>query len=733
MLSIQGFFNVNVMRREISFRFILLILYSSISLGVQAQSYAVERLDFNSDRYDDYSPVIVEEGLVFCSNRKHDIMVVYSSPENKENSNIWLVELDYSAGAFNTRIFSKEILTSFHDGPVTFNTEGNVIYYSRNIEVDSKLRDVFDTQNQLGLFSASLRDGIWGDIRPFKYNSQEYSITTPALSPDGKRIYFASNMPGGFGGADLYYCERSDSDWLPPVNLGPNINSKGNESYPFVSESGILYFSSDGWPGLGKKDIFYTSEVDDKWIIPVHLDAHINSKDDDFGIITDKNGEEGYFSSNRKRNDDIYRFVTDIHSFYNCDSLQKNYYCYLFYDEGFMDIDTMPLSYEWSFGDGIKVKGIEAEHCFPGPGHYTVELNIIDNNTGNTFFTQSSSEVDITDAIQPFISSPDAVLRDQQVDFSGENTNLPQMEILEYYWDFGDGTKVKGREATHIYEKKGSYRVQLGVTGIPDSSGLMPKACVFKKVEVLKDNQEMAMYQAVQQGELEEMPETQDKDPSMINPFIALMEVEEREEVYRVEVLTSEQKVSTDTSLFDPLRGAYDINEVFIREDSLYSYTVGEATSVLGTYSVYNDVVNRGYENASVKSYVLADLAEEELLQLTSSLGEFSDAYFEFDDYRIGEASYPILDQVVDIMNRYPAIRLEIAAHTDNMGSFEYNMNLSQKRAQSMVDYLMGQGIEKRRLVGKGFGESRPIASNNNEEGRMVNRRVEFIILDETE
>lgn len=724
------------MRIKIPVLVLVPIILASISLGAQGQSYAVERAGFSSDRDNDYSPVLYEDGLVFCSTRKHDVMVVYTSPENKENSNIWFVGLNDSSGILNPGIFSKELLTNFHDGPVTFNTEGNVIFYSRNINVDSKLRDVFDEQNQLGLFSAQRKNGTWTDVQPFKYNSTDYSITTPALSPEGDRIYFASNMPGGFGGADLYYCERDDAGWLPPVNLGSNINSAGNESYPFVSESGILYFSSDGWPGLGKKDIFYTSEVSGKWIIPVHLDAHINSKDDDFGIITDKNGEEGYFSSSRKRNDDIYRFVTDIHSFYNCDTLQKNYYCYLFYDEGFMDIDTMPLSYEWSFSDGVKVKGIEAEHCFPGPGQYTVELNIIDNNTGNTFFTQSSYEVDITDAIQPFISSSDAILLDQQIDFSGEKSNLPQMEITEYYWDFGDGTKVKGREATHIYEKKGSYRVQLGVTGIPDSSGLMPKVCVFKQVEVLKDNQEMAMYQAVQQGELEKMPESQDEDPSMINPFIALKEVEEREEreeVYRVEVLTSEQKVSTDTSLFDPLRGAYDITEVFIRKDSLYSYTVGEAASVVETYSIYSDVVERGYENASVKSYVLADLAEEELLQLTSSLGEFSDAYFEFDDYRIGEASYPILDQVVEIMNRYPAIRLEIAAHTDNMGSFEYNMTLSQRRAQSMVDYLVSQSIEEKRLVGKGYGESRPIASNNNEEGRMVNRRVEFIILDEAQ
>ncbi len=700
---------------------------------MKAQSYEVKRAGFNSDRYLDYSPVFFQDGLVFSSNRKHDVMVVHASPDNQELTNIWYVGLNDSAGQLGPRIFSKELLTSYNDGPVTFNKEGNVIYYSRNIEVDSKLRDVFDPLNQIGIFSARLVDGVWVDIQPFQYNSNEYSLLTPALSPDGRRIFFASNMPGGFGGADLYYCDWSGTEWLPPVNLGPDINSTGNESYPFVSESDILYFSSDGWVGLGKKDIYYTSEIEGKWVFPVHLDAHINSKDDDFGIITDKNGKEGYFSSNRKRNDDIYSFVTDIHSFYNCDSLQKNYYCFLFYDEGFMDIDTMPLSYEWRFSDGVKVKGIEAEHCFPGPGRFTVELNIVDNNTGNTFFTQSSYEVEITDVEQPYISSSDASLIEEEIAFSGLESNLPDLDIVEFYWDFGDGSKAKGGEIMHTFEKKGSYRIQLGVTGVPDSTGLMPKECVFKQIEVLQDNQELAMFQAVRKGELEEMPEPADENPSAVSPLYSMKQAEEEEAVYRVEVLSSDSKVNIDTSLFDPLRGAYDITEVFVREDSLYSYTVGEAASVLESYAIYNEVVEKGYENASVKSYILADLAEEELLQLTTSLGEFADAYFEFDDYNIGEASYPILDRVVDIMLKYPAIRLEIAAHTDNMGSFEYNMDLSQKRSQSMVDYLVNHGIDASRLKGKGYGESRPIATNNTEEGRMTNRRVEFIILDETE
>jgi outer membrane protein OmpA-like peptidoglycan-associated protein len=711
---------------------ILLILLAVSAAGAEGQTYAVSKAGFSAERYDDFSPVKHGKNLVFCSSRKHEVLVVYSTPESGDNVNMWSVSLNDTAGQYKAQIFSEELLSSFNDGPATFNAEGTLIYYSRNIEISSKLRDVFDSKNQLGLFQARLVDGVWTDISPFPYNSTEYSNTTPALTPDGKRIYFASNMPGGFGGADLYYCDMVDGEWSSPVNLGSNVNSTGNESYPFVNEEGILYFSSDGWLGLGKKDIFYTLQEGDEWVIPVAMDAHVNSKADDFGIYTNREGTEGFFSSNRQKKDNIYSFVTDIPPFYTCDSILKNFYCYLFYDEGFMDIDTMPLSYEWSFSDGVKVTGMEAEHCFPGAGQFLVELNIIDNNTGNTFFTQASYEVEISDAVQPYISSADVSLKDKPLAFSAVKTNLPDMPITQYYWDFDDGINAKGMETEHTFERKGIYKVRMGVTGKPDSTGFIPKACVYKMVEVLEDNQELAMYQAVQKGDLDKLPQAADENPSTVSPLYSMKEAEEKDAVYRVEVLNSPERVNIDTSLFDPLRGAYDITEVFLREDSIYSYTVGEAASVMESYSVYSDVVGRGFENASVKSYILADLAEEELLQLTSTLGEFADAYFEFDDYKITEASYPIMDQVVTILNRYPAIRLEIAAHTDNMGSFEYNMTLSQKRTQSMIDYLVSQGIESSRLVGKGYGESRPIASNSTEEGRMMNRRVEFIILDET-
>ena len=704
---------------------IMLLLLAGHMQNAASQSTTVERASFSMQTIDDYSPVYFRDGLVFCSTRNTQVPGDRARPDQLENSNIWYVPLGdtMEPGAFF--ILAEELNTVFHDGPVTFSTDGLEIIYSRNLDVDSRHKDVFDTRNQLGLFTARWINGTWSDITSFPYNNKKYSNTTPALSADGERIYFASDMPGGYGGADLWYCERSEAGWLPPVNLGAAINSRGNESYPFVNGDGVLYFASDGWPGFGKKDIFLSYEVNEEWAAPVHLDAHINSRDDDFGLVTDRNGREGYFSSNREKQDDIYHFVSLFPPLYKCESLMENYYCYHFNDEGIMEVENLYLSYEWVFGDGSIEKGNEVEHCFPGAGKYTVELHIIDNNTGNTFFTQSSFEVDITDAKQPYINSPDAILKKTETVFDALRTNLPDMEVEEYYWDFGDGTRLSGVEVEHAFQKTGNYMVQLGVRGRPDSTGMEPRACVFKVVTVLQDNQELAMHQ---DGGMELSGQMQEAGVS--RTFYTLKEAQAQDAVFRVELLSSDSRISIDSSLFDPLRGEYDIKEVFLRKDSLYSYTVGEASTVLGTYEVYDDVVDRGFENARVKSYILADLAEEELLQLTSDLENFSDAYFEFDDYRIGEASYPILDQVVDIMNRYPSLGLEIAAHTDNMGSFEYNTTLSQRRAQSMVDYLVLQGIETSRLIGKGYGESRPITPNTTEEGKMLNRRVEFIIIE---
>jgi len=730
MFLVHDIFKIEKMRNEFILFLLVTCLINYSSWG-QTESYSVRLAPFSSNKYDEFSPVYYKDGIVFCSNRKNDVFITYSTPKKKELFNIYYIELGDSVSWENSGILSKNLMTNFNDGPVTFNKDGNVIYYSRNNKVKDKMRDVFDPKNKLGIYSAEMTNGIWTNIKPFKYNNPGYSLTTPGLAPDGKRLYFASDMPGGFGGADLYYCEWNNNDWDEPVNLGQKINTTGNEAYPFASKSGELYFSSDGQKGLGKKDIFFSRQVEGEWITPIHLDPPINSKEDDFGLVTDINLEEGYFSSHRKKTDDIFNFKTEIHQFNNCDSLQENHYCFLFYDEGFPDVDTLPLRYEWDFGDGEKVVGLEAEHCFPGPGKYSVQLNIVDNNTGNTFFTQSSYEFELEDIEQPFINSTDAGIVGNKIKYDGLKTNLPDFEIADYIWNFGDGFKATGPVVDHTYRKEGEYIVQLGLLGEKDSLGVIPKTCVYKKINILEDYQALAMHTAREKGEIKEIPEVEESEQSELNTLYSLGEEKEGDEVFRVQILASDSQVSSDSSFFDPLRNTYEINENYIYSDSIYSYTVGEESHFLATYPIYNDVVSRGFSDARVKSYILADLTEEELKEINKEFEEFADAYFEFDNYKISSASYTILDKIVQIMNENPSLKLEIAAHTDNIGSFEYNMNLSQRRAQSIVNYLVVKEINPERLKGKGYGESRPVASNNTEEGRKMNRRIEFIIINE--
>ena len=116
-----------------------------------------------------------------------------------------------------------------------------------------------------------------------------------------KYLFFASDKPGGYGGTDLYYSRMKDSRWEDPVNLGPVINTKGNESYPFLNSEGELFFSSDGHPGLGGKDIFFSLLTDSAWQQPVRLDPPVNSESDDFGLVTDNLMKSGYFSTNRDK------------------------------------------------------------------------------------------------------------------------------------------------------------------------------------------------------------------------------------------------------------------------------------------------------------------------------------------------------------------------------------------------------------------------------------------------
>ena len=214
--------------------------------------------------------------------------------------------------------FSKKINSKYHEGPSVFYDGGKKIIFTRSVppagsSLWSKIKG--EEVMRLKLFTAVQKGKDWGEIQALPFNSDAFSCGHPAISEDGRTLFFVSDMPGGFGGTDIYYVLFKEGRWGVPVNAGPKINTAGDELFPFLDREGHLYFSSDGLPGLGSLDLFVTriNPLTHAVVAPVrNLGAPLNSPYDDFGILTDSERTSGYFSSNRKRggnDDDIYRFT----------------------------------------------------------------------------------------------------------------------------------------------------------------------------------------------------------------------------------------------------------------------------------------------------------------------------------------------------------------------------------------------------------------------------------------
>ena len=462
---------------------LLLALFFHSESNAQTDSYIVMPAPFSSRICNEFSPVFYKGGIVFCSDERDNSLISYQNEENRLFK-IFFVTKRGSITWNHSKILAKEITSAFNDGPATFNEKGNIIYYARNNSIENSLRNISDTTNKLGIYSADLINGIWSEIKPFTFNNPRYSFCTPALTPSGERIYFSSDMPGGYGGMDLYYCDMHNNYWDKPVNLGPLINTPRNESFPFACNFGKLYFASDGLKGLGGKDLFYTQQINGEWISPVHLDSAINSAADDFGIVVDSTFENGYFSTNRLKTDDIFSFKSAPVEFATCDSMKENNYCFTFYDEKQQLLDTIRAIYQWTFGDGIIHAGKEVRHCFPGPGKYSVSLTIIDELTSDTIAKRVDYKAELENINQPYISSDNVGSDDKSMSFKGITTDLKGIKITDFFWDFGDGFEQGGQSISHTFKKRGEYGVKLGLLSEKDSLGVVGKRCVIKKIKI---------------------------------------------------------------------------------------------------------------------------------------------------------------------------------------------------------------------------------------------------------
>ncbi len=511
----------------------------------------------------DFSPSFYKEGIVFVSAEN---LNQFSISDKNYFTDLYFVSASKDFMFSEIKKFSN-INSRYNEGPVSFNKDQNVMIFTRNNSAKGKIKRGKDGSNKLKLYSAILSNDEWVEKEEFSYNNDSYSCGHPALTADGKTLYFASDMPGGFGETDIYISHLIDGKWSKPENIGSSVNTEGKEMFPFVLKDSVLFFASDGLGGLGCLDIYSAGIKDNKILDVKNIGYPVNTSSDDFGLIYDTGKQLGFFSSNRQGgmgDDDIYRV-------------------------NFLK----------------KVENISA---------------VADSGT--------------------------ATKKDVSVSASATENNQP-------------ATSVHGV-------------IKYLATGKPISATV----------------------------------EIRDKKT---NELVVIIKSDRITGEYNLNILTGknyEMVVKTeDGSLQSEALELPEGNKI-VKKDIFFSHSKdeGQATTAAG-----NQLTNQPINQSTNFNFLVFDYAKHDLLP----------------------ESKLTLDTVVKFLKAQPTIKFDISGHTDSKGSDTYNMALSKRRANAVSNYLASKGINKTRIKTVGYGESKPIVSNENPDGtdnpagRMQNRRVE--------
>ncbi len=279
--------------------------------------YTMDKTDVNSEFFD-YGPTFFGKQIVFTSSRSEGNQYSKIHDWTKQNfTDLFVASIDNNGKLGSVENFSNTVNTKYNESSPVFTKDGKTMYFTRNNYNDGKKRKSDDKVIMEKIYKAELVNGEWTNVKEVPFSNDNYKTAHPALSPDEKTMYFASDMPGSFGNSDLYKVSiDSNGKFGTPENLGPTINTEGRETFPFVDAENNLFFASDGHPGLGGLDIFEAKANDNSFKKPVNIGKPLNSPMDDFSYVTNKDGL-GFFSSNREGGsgfDDIYTFTVCTHT-----------------------------------------------------------------------------------------------------------------------------------------------------------------------------------------------------------------------------------------------------------------------------------------------------------------------------------------------------------------------------------------------------------------------------------
>lgn len=277
--------------------------------------YVIENVKAINSKWSDFAPMwYKKDQLFFTSDRENGVGKAMYGWTGNGFTDLYNVKFKIDKKNPDNIKYEIPVLADkenlngkLNDGTIAFDSKFTVAYLTKcNYDNNGKGKNC-------RIYTSTGQGSEWSVPEPLSFSTDSFTCGHPCLSKDGQTLYFTSDMPGGQGGKDIWMVtySKKGKTWGDPVNLGPTINTEGDEMFPYLHEDGTLYFSSNGHVGLGGVDIFYAKGEATDWSTPINMKSPINSGGDDFSLILDKTKESGYFSSNReggKGQDDIYRF-----------------------------------------------------------------------------------------------------------------------------------------------------------------------------------------------------------------------------------------------------------------------------------------------------------------------------------------------------------------------------------------------------------------------------------------
>lgn len=650
----------------------------------------------------DFSPIPYRDGVVFTSTRGISRMNNRKDVWTKDNFSDLFYAKKNDDGTLQDPIpLFGAINGSYHDGTATFNRPGNMMFFTRNNNDGKSKKGLIDLKIYMATKDA---DGYWANMEELEFNSDEFTTCHPTLSPDGRRLYFASNRPGGYGGLDIYVVTSADGGWTTPQNLGPTVNSSDNEIFPFMGEDETLYYSSKGHKGLGGLDIYMAQKVDSEdegsWSIRENMGEKFNTKKDDFGFWISEDKSHGYLSSSRydgMGKDDIYEWKSDdemlamggmahqmcVYEDGNSRRIDKAQVTItettMTQEEGGLANGNLMLALKPLHDDTAISEGASQEYVLSVIGNKNKEKDVT-----SSFYTDE--EGTLTHRIKP---NKLYKIKAKKKGFEDVETVVTYDELMS---ETGYCVPMKAKSCMAlngiVLNKKymnampgATVRVENKCTGEEERFVVGADGKFDFCIECGCEYRFLGMKSGFDSDTEFLFPKREDCDPAA--------ELELKLELGVRKIITTP---APPVAVAPPPPPVVQ----YVPKVTYVPRTIYEpVTTYVPAHEMTPGMLNNhflGDPNATYTEGMVISL---------------KDIYYNFDKFDIRLDASKDLNRLLQLLRTYPSMSISLESHTDSRGSIAYNKTLSANRAKSARAFLVSKGIDPGRLTSQGFGESR--------------------------